>query len=1625
MQVCPGGDLRLSEVAPADFELLPDEDGEYSGWIELENAGATPLDLHGCGLSIDRNRPLRWTFPALVLPAGERLVVFASGKDRCAVPSFRPGGGGSSTGPGVAAGLALWLDADDLATLGLSEGRVAEWRDKSGRQYVFADPAARSPDQVPGLALWLDASAEGSLGLEHGAVAAWRDRSGCGRDAVQVVPAARPRPELDVRGGPPCLRFDGEDDVLGLAATLKARTFFWVAAEDPTAPLGLSVVVGHRKEGPLERGQWGAIYRTRVAGIGLPAEYYTWVNGEPVNALGTPMPTQTAVVTTLAIQECSIDLIGSDRGRANGFWQGTIGEVVAFDRALTAEERDGVTSYLVQKWRPARAPRSGWRHATQAADERRPRLERDVVSRLPHVAFDGRDDFLEFPRISEIRTAFAVLREQVGTQHDDRPWLGDTVYADFARGDDGLVYSARLAWAAVGVNWLDGAPFDPTVTRLPQRWVVLATRPRLPVHANTLSFDRSVAGRVWCGDVGEVLLYDRALNDAEVGLVHAYLQDKWQLPPRALHTDFTLEGREGVLVLSRPDGTLLDEWRLPPVAAGVSVGRPPASGAGLRFFTRPSPGAPNLGPHFGGIAPALAATVPSGLCEAPMQVSVAAPGWTGDIYYTRDGSEPGAPLGSPLDLAWVDDFVPDGAVGTNGLGGPLQWVHSPTPQSGSHAVRTRLAPGEHGDAVRGLDPPRPVGSGDNLFVHVYPDPDHPPRQILLQWSAADGDRQAFWGADLVVSGTPAGRRRFAAGPLPPTGRWTRLEVPAGAVDLEDRAVSGFAVTLFDGRVWWDRVGRATRHPGTSRLFVGPLQLDSTTVVRWRAVGDDAVPGPVLTRSYLFHGSTGLPVISLASAPEGLFSELEGICTRGTNASPAPPYYGANFWRDWERPVVAEFFEPDGTGGFAIEAGLRIHGAWSRFAPQQAFELEARRRYGTGQLRYRVFPDVAIDEFDALVLRNFGNDWVASLIRDPLLQGLMAGTATDGQASRFAHLYLNGQYWGLYDLREKHDRTYLAAHHGPQAIPADILENDSGVRDGDGAAYQQLWSLVAASDCTRPAAGEAILAQIDADSFLDWELIEVFCDNRDWPFNNTKTWRPRRPDGRWRWMLTDLDAGFAVDGPGPAAKTLERAGRWVPGSRYNQFSVLLLSSLLQNSGFRQAFINRAADHLNSRFATDQVLARIDTVADRLAPELGRHIERWRHAKDPLWPPLKSLDQWRAKVEDLRRYARERPDRLRQHFLEFFQLGGTAQFEFAPGSPAGGHLLLNSLRLELAELPWSGVLFCGVPIRIEAVPCTGYRFGGWVGWPELSPRLDLVLDGSLRLAPVFELDPAYDPASLEPPAHDLRGGPYRFSEWNPAAAAGTYPANLRLLQSSRKDPRLEDPLDGTWCLPYQRTSRSRITGLGTAGLSFLNTSDPQPEQGAGYPAGALLALRTTGRTNVTVTWTGGTLAPNARTYALRLQYRLGQEGPFRDVRDAQGRLVEYERNEIVGHEAVLGPVTLGPRTADQPLVQLLWRYHWIPTGASGTRAHLRLDDIQVVAFEMPVAPVLLGATLAPDGTFRLDGRAPPGASVQLWTSSNLREWRTHQQLQADGAGVIEYTVAIASGITAAFYRLVVCP
>jgi hypothetical protein len=566
----------------------------------------------------------------------------------------------------------------------------------------------------------------------------------------------------------------------------------------------------------------------------------------------------------------------------------------------------------------------------------------------------------------------------------------------------------------------------------------------------------------------------------------------------------------------------------------------------------------------------------------------------------------------------------------------------------------------------------------------------------------------------------------------------RLSMPAGVyaapiqVELTTKAPGSVIHYTLDGH-----------DPGpNSDTYSTPLAIELTTVVKARAFVANRPATPVATATYLVGETSSFAIVSLSINPENLWDPDLGIYTPGRNANEAQRI--ANYWKDWERPVHVEFFEPGGQPGFALDAALRIYGWGSRANPQKSLAIMLRDQYGVSKLDYALFPELPVMQFESFVLRAGGSDAVArgAFFRDQFATSLLETRQVDVQAFRPAIVYLNGEYWGIQDVREKLNEAYLASHHNVKPDAVDIVSrywrrSDPLTEAGNDQAYRELEAFLATSDMAAASTYEHVGQVFDLENFVDYLASQIYFANFDWPGNNNKLWRPREQGGRWRWLMYDLDYTFSFDPSRSdythdtlAHATLPDGTGW-PNPSWTTFTI---RKFLEIPKVRTRFVNRMADLLNEDFVPERVLAQIDKFEALYEPAMPAQIARWAGTGDV----IPSLPVWKNNIDRMRNFAQQRPAYVRQHLLSHFELGGTQDVSAVIDPPGSGRLKLNSLLIQ--EPSWKGTYFQGVPVQLDVLPAPGFQFVGWDGLPDADlakePRREVTPDGPLHVVAHFE-------------------------------------------------------------------------------------------------------------------------------------------------------------------------------------------------------------------------------------------------------------------------------------------------
>ncbi|TNE52011.1 MAG: hypothetical protein EP344_15950, partial [Bacteroidetes bacterium] len=488
----------------------------------------------------------------------------------------------------------------------------------------------------------------------------------------------------------------------------------------------------------------------------------------------------------------------------------------------------------------------------------------------------------------------------------------------------------------------------------------------------------------------------------------------------------------------------------------------------------------------------------------------------------------------------------------------------------------------------------------------------------------------------------------------------------------------------------------------STRYTRPIPIKETTVIRAMARRRKISGRPFTQTYFIREPATDLPVVSVTMDPRVLFHRQKGIMVIGPDAdSGAVHKPGANFWTRQEFACNVEIFESDKRCVHNSGSGMRLFGGYSRIYPQKSMVLVARSRYGKKFFRHRIFGADQPKKYKYLVLRNGGSDFDGAHFRDELMNRLTDGWDLEKQAFRPALVYLNGRYWGIYHIREKINARFLKDHMDVDRDSLDLLEHRQSVRHGSGKYYQRMLRYIEKHDLSDPTHYNWVQSQMDVQNFIDYQVAQIYCDNTD-AGGNIRYWRARRPGGRWRWIMFDTDWGFGLYDPQAwqhdaiAFFTEPNGPRW-PNPPWSTF---LFRKLLQNKDFREQFINRLCDRLNTSLAPQQVLTQINWFEQLLAPGMPRHLERWKQSETV----------WHQHLALLREFAVKRPGFLRDCVAQHFQVGGRAGLEVEAGP--GGSVLINQCITVESDL-FSGTYFENVPVTLFAKPAFGYRFAGWEG------------------------------------------------------------------------------------------------------------------------------------------------------------------------------------------------------------------------------------------------------------------------------------------------------------------------
>jgi len=520
----------------------------------------------------------------------------------------------------------------------------------------------------------------------------------------------------------------------------------------------------------------------------------------------------------------------------------------------------------------------------------------------------------------------------------------------------------------------------------------------------------------------------------------------------------------------------------------------------------------------------------------------------------------------------------------------------------------------------------------------------------------------------------------------------------------------------------------------SDCYSGPINIEQTSCIRARAIRPGQVAGNIITQTYLINENLNLDVVSLVTDPANFWGE-SGIYQHYNTGE--------------ERPIHIEYFDKEGFTAFQLDAGVKIHSPDNR--TQKSLRLYARDECGTESIDYKIFENKNICHFKRLILRNGGNDGAQirkTQIRDAYVHSIYQNLNPDYACSahKAVHVFINGNYWGIYNLRERQDEYYIKDNYGYEADEIDFLEYDyaePGIKKticGDWQDFENMKAFVINNDMSVEQNYGIIKNWIDIDNFIDYQITEILIGNQDWCNNNIKFWRPRATGGRWKWVLWDTDYAlgtYRTHAIGePTFDFFTFAMQW--GGWGDDDYTWLLRNLMNNENFKYHFITRSLDLLNSGLKPSFTIQHFDSLANGIGIDMYRQFEKWGS----------SVSIWENDLNYARTFIEQRPSNYLGHIAQYYGFDPyTCNITLDVNDANMGILKINTIELKKGSpgigantYPWEGAYYESLPIDVTAIAKPGYRFVKWEGdIISKDIRLNIQLESDIYLKAVFEKDP----------------------------------------------------------------------------------------------------------------------------------------------------------------------------------------------------------------------------------------------------------------------------------------------
>lgn len=448
----------------------------------------------------------------------------------------------------------------------------------------------------------------------------------------------------------------------------------------------------------------------------------------------------------------------------------------------------------------------------------------------------------------------------------------------------------------------------------------------------------------------------------------------------------------------------------------------------------------------------------------------------------------------------------------------------------------------------------------------------------------------------------------------------------------------------------------------SMVYTEPFVISNTTVLRIRAFKEGLQPSSVASAGYVMNTYHTLDVVSLIIDPDELYNEKDGLLTVGENAVCEKIPYKNTVYREFgkiARPAYVEVFKQEnGETVISQAAKLDLMGDYSLDMPQKSMKVRANASEGGKYFEYPLFDDREFESYKSFTLRNSGNDCVWTRVSDGVQTRLIEeyiDTDIITLAWKPVVVYINGTYWGHYNMRERKDEYCIAQNEGLDVELAgeiNIVRGNSSEVQGTNDAYLDMRNRIkASSPNTNQEDRNYLDANIDIDSYLDWFAIKMFFGDSD-P-GNIMFYRLPTEGSKWKCIIFDMDYGMfnsGFDSPWSYMKD--------KGMGQQNINNVIFKKILEVDEYRDLFLTKLG-LIYQNITTQTMQAMLDECVSMIEPEMPIHFERWAELNDKKINADSPLS-----ADGAMRYWRERIRRMREETMVMrpYNLYGFVQTQF---------------------------------------------------------------------------------------------------------------------------------------------------------------------------------------------------------------------------------------------------------------------------------------------------------------------------------------------------------------------------